>query len=240
MVFIHGRLNDVEQALTLMVDRVGDVHQVCHHPSFVHATFSSSSSLRPLPRHRHRSHAKAVEFVRKQNEAEIWDLLILKSIRNPVFVSGLLENVGTHINPLSLVEKIPDGLEIIGLRDRLVKIINDYLLQKSLSEGCKEVLNADVIRLSRRLYQAKTRGVRIDFSNRCGVSNQPILNAAKKRPIVQFFCGHSYYRHELINEIKKNQAEYQQMNAVAQSPSRFYCPVCLQKNAKLGGSGNLS
>lgn len=46
-----------------------------------------------------------------------------------MFVSGLLENVGTHINPLKLIEKIPKGMEIIGLRDRLVKIINDYLLQ---------------------------------------------------------------------------------------------------------------
>eukprot|EP01128_Nolandella_sp_AFSM9_P007906 TRINITY_DN448_c2_g1_i1.p1 TRINITY_DN448_c2_g1~~TRINITY_DN448_c2_g1_i1.p1 ORF type:complete len:900 (+),score=188.05 TRINITY_DN448_c2_g1_i1:24-2702(+) len=206
MVFIHGRLDNVEQALTLMVDRVGDVHQ-------------------------------AVEFVHKKNDPEVWDLLIAKSIRNPVFVSGLLENVGTHINPLSLVQKIPNGLEIIGLRDRLVKIISDYLLQKSLSEGCKEVLNADVINLSNRLYTSKTRGVRIDYRNRCGITETPILNAVKKRPIIQFFCGHSYYRADLINAIKRTHSQYQQVNGLAETPSKFYCVICRENNAKVVGKG---
>lgn len=55
-------------------------------------------------------------------------------------------------------------MEIIGLRDRLVKIINDYLLHTSLSQGCSEVLKADVITLNKRLHTQCRRAIRIDNS----------------------------------------------------------------------------
>lgn len=47
------------------------------------------------------------------------------------FVSGLLENIGAAeaVNPLDLIKRIPNGMAIEGLRDRLVKIISDYNLQ---------------------------------------------------------------------------------------------------------------
>lgn len=45
------------------------------------------------------------------------------------FIRGLLENVGTDIEPLRLIKSIPDGLEIPGLKDALLKILQDYNLQ---------------------------------------------------------------------------------------------------------------
>lgn len=45
------------------------------------------------------------------------------------FIRGLLENVGTDIEPLRLIKRIPDGLEIPGLKDALLKILQDYNLQ---------------------------------------------------------------------------------------------------------------
>jgi hypothetical protein len=46
-------------------------------------------------------------------------------------VSGLLEHIGAFeaVNPLDLIRRIPNGMAIEGLRDRLVKIISDYNLQ---------------------------------------------------------------------------------------------------------------
>lgn len=79
-------MGNIDEALTLMVEKVGDVKQVRLAPS-LHV-----SLIAP----------KAIEFVQKQNDDRLWDDLIAKSIRNPVFVSGLLENVGTHINPLKV------------------------------------------------------------------------------------------------------------------------------------------
>ena len=55
-------------------------------------------------------------------------------MKNPKFVSVLLEHIGAYVDPLRLIKEIPSGMEIVGLRDRLVKIISDYNLQVSRKE----------------------------------------------------------------------------------------------------------
>ena len=41
----------------------------------------------------------------------------------------MLENLGSFVNPAKLIQRIPNGLEIPGLRDALIKILNDYGIQ---------------------------------------------------------------------------------------------------------------
>ncbi len=44
---------------------------------------------------------------------------------------GLLENVGAEIDPLRLIRRIKNGLEIPGLRQALLKILYDFNIQVS-------------------------------------------------------------------------------------------------------------
>jgi len=53
--------------------------------------------------------------------------------RIPDYIHVLLCNIGTHVDPQLLVRKIENGMEIPGLRDSLVKIMQDYSLQVSLT-----------------------------------------------------------------------------------------------------------
>lgn len=54
-------------------------------------------------------------------------------MKNSKFISSLLENIGSYVDPIRLIKRIPEGMEIIGLRDRLVKIISDYNLQVNIT-----------------------------------------------------------------------------------------------------------
>ena len=45
------------------------------------------------------------------------------------FVNVLLRNIGTHVDPRLLIQRIEYGVEVPGLRDSLVKILHDYNLQ---------------------------------------------------------------------------------------------------------------
>ena len=72
---------------------------------------------------------RAVDFCKEHDDAELWNDLIQFSLATPAYITTLLCSVGTHINPLHVVKKIPDQLEIPGLRDALVRIIQDYNLQ---------------------------------------------------------------------------------------------------------------
>ena len=39
------------------------------------------------------------------------------------FIRGLLQNIGTRVSPIILIGRIPNNLEIPGLRDSIVKIL---------------------------------------------------------------------------------------------------------------------
>lgn len=101
---------------------------------------------------------KAIEFAKEQDDAELWEDLISYSIDKPrmkvscwllkihlvfiilclnsscfvfyvAFITGLLNNIGTHVDPILLINRIKEGMEIPNLRDSLVKILQDYNLQ---------------------------------------------------------------------------------------------------------------
>lgn len=87
----------------------------------------------------------------------------------------MLENVGTDIEPLRLIQRIPDNLEIPGLKDALLKILQDYNLQMSLHEGCEKILVSDSVFLADKMYKAQKRGV--NCNRKC-----PFL------PLMPFWC----------------------------------------------------
>ena len=60
----------------------------------------------------------------------------------------LMDNIGGYVNPLRLLQRIPDGVPIQGLRDRLVHIIADFRTQTSLREGCNNILHTDCLLLA--------------------------------------------------------------------------------------------
>ena len=72
---------------------------------------------------------KAVEFCQEYDDLELWHDLIDFSIDKPYFVHVLMKNIGTHVDPRILIERIENGREIPGLRDSLVQIMHDYQLQ---------------------------------------------------------------------------------------------------------------
>ena len=62
----------------------------------------------------------------------------------PAFIRGLLEEVGTAIDPIQLVKRIPEGLEIEGLREGIKRMMHEYDIQFSISEGVARVLRGEV------------------------------------------------------------------------------------------------
>lgn len=72
------------------------------------------------------------------------------------FIRGLLENVGPEVDPIRLIRRIKNGLEIPGLKPAIIKILQDFNIQISLIEGCKTILHADCRALTLELYDSQT------------------------------------------------------------------------------------
>ncbi|KAL9272324.1 Vacuolar protein sorting-associated protein 41-like protein [Drosera capensis] len=96
---------------------------------------------------------EAVEFVSLQNDDDLWEELIRQCLDKPEMVGMLLEHTVGNLDPLHIVNMVPDGLEIPRLRDRLVKIITDYRTETSLRQGCNDILKTDCIDLLIKYYK---------------------------------------------------------------------------------------
>ena len=127
MVFLLGRMGNNKQALTLIIERLGDVH-------------------------------RAIDFAKQQNDDDLWEDLLRYSETRPTFIRGLLENVGVEISPVRLIRRIKNGLEIPGLKEALIKILQDFQLQIELLEGCKTVLEGDCGELVDGLHKKQSGG----------------------------------------------------------------------------------
>ena len=135
---------------------------------------------------------QAVSFCKEHDESELWDDLINYSMDKPSFISVLLNNIGTHIDPRKLVEKIEPGLRIPGLKTSLIQIIRDYNLQVALQESCKRILTSDCYSLLHRRVKTASRGLRVSNCRVCPLCGRGFTcgDPASMRDIVLMNCGY--------------------------------------------------
>jgi vacuolar protein sorting-associated protein 41 len=106
---------------------------------------------------------QAISFAKQQNDPDLWDDLLDYSMSRPKFIQGLLAEVGTAIDPIKLVKRIPSGLEVEGLRDGLKKMVREYDLQDSISKGVAKVLQGEVAVGMEALRKGRRRGIKFDI-----------------------------------------------------------------------------
>ncbi|KAF2018335.1 vacuolar assembly protein-like protein [Aaosphaeria arxii CBS 175.79] len=104
----------------------------------------------------------AISFAKEQDDPDLWNDLLDYSMDKPHFIRGLLEEVGTSIDPIQLVKRIPEGLEIEGLRDGIGRMVREYEIQHSISEGVAKVLRGEVATGMDTLRAGQKRGVKFE------------------------------------------------------------------------------
>ena len=105
---------------------------------------------------------QAIEFCKRHNERDLWEDHIQYSLNKPEYIIALLNNIGTHVNPVDLIDRIPNGVRIKGLRDALVKILQDYRVQVSLLEGSRDIMAGDCLDLMDKQIRVVRHGVCVD------------------------------------------------------------------------------
>lgn len=133
---------------------------------------------------------EAIEFCKEHQDSDLWQDLIIYSMDKPQFISALLKNIGTHINdPIDLIDRIPNGCEIQGLMPALVKILQDYQLQISLEQSCRDLMAKDCFSLLEKQIACQTQGIGIKEDQVCDHCSQPLLNES----MVVFGCHHVFH-----------------------------------------------
>ncbi|KAF2968202.1 hypothetical protein GQX73_g5398 [Xylaria multiplex] len=106
--------------------------------------------------------SQAIAFAKEQDDPDLWEDLLKYSMDKPRFIRGLLEEVGTSINPITLVRRIPEGLEIPGLREGLKHIMKEHEIQYSISSGVARVLRSEVVAAQSQLRNGQRKGIKFD------------------------------------------------------------------------------
>lgn len=105
---------------------------------------------------------QAIEFCKKHNDKDLWEYLIQNSLNKPDYIIALLNNIGTHVDPVDLIDRVPNGLKIKGLRDALVKILQDYRGQISLLEGSKNIMAGDCLNLMQKQVRVVKQAIVVE------------------------------------------------------------------------------
>ena len=106
----------------------------------------------------------AIAFAKEQDDPDLWDDLLNYSMDKPRFIRGLLEEVGTAIDPLTLIRRIPEGLEIPGLREGLQHMMKEHEIQYSISSGVARVLRSEVAAAQNMLRSGQRRGIKFEVA----------------------------------------------------------------------------
>ncbi|CAA7259453.1 unnamed protein product [Cyclocybe aegerita] len=132
---------------------------------------------------------RAIDFAKEQSDDDLWEDLLKYSETRPAFIKVLLENVGVEISPIRLIRRIKNGLEIPGLKEALIKILQDFHLQISLLEGCQTILNGDSSDLSRKLQHNQSAGFFLSSRTPCTVCSKSLQDTPQTLTLL-FLCRH--------------------------------------------------
>ncbi|KAI6080660.1 hypothetical protein F4821DRAFT_251017 [Hypoxylon rubiginosum] len=106
--------------------------------------------------------SQAISFAKEQDDPGLWEDLLDYSMDKPRFIRALLEEVGTAINPITLVRRIPEGLEIPGLREGLKHIMKEHEIQYSISSGVARVLRSEVAAYQNQLRSGQRKAIKFE------------------------------------------------------------------------------
>ena len=109
--------------------------------------------------------SQAIAFVREN--PDLWDDLLEYNINKPAFFQSLLSEVSTIVDPVQLVRRIPNGLEIDGLKEGVANIIRESDIQYSISEGVAKALKSEVSSSMDMLRAAREKGLKFEITYEC-------------------------------------------------------------------------
>lgn len=143
---------------------------------------------------------QAITFAKAQDDKELWTDLLDYSMDKPKFIRALLEQAGTAINPITLVRRIKEGMQIEGLKTALQRILHEYELTLSIAQGAAMILNGEVEGYSEQLRSGRARAIKFDI--------EQLESFKATDTLLQFPCGHMFSEQSLLAKLRAIQVNH--------------------------------
>ncbi|KAI8905499.1 hypothetical protein EDD86DRAFT_193750 [Gorgonomyces haynaldii] len=187
---------------------------------------------------------RAIEFTKEQNDQDLWLEFLTFARDKPPFIVALLKQVGSYLDPLIVIESIPEGLIIPDLKPALIKILKDTSGQMSLLKGYEDILLSDTWEALMHLVKQQTAGRKLNDPECqiCGNGFKP----DQETHLVSFHCQHVFHdqcidqRKQISSPLPKRKeklyssihAMYSGKRVILEQPrvsvlrQQLQCPLC--------------
>ena len=189
---------------------------------------------------------QAIEFCQEQGDETLWKELVGLSLDKPLFIHELLKNIGSHVNPRVLIDKMDMNQEIPGLPGALVKILRDYNLQVTIQEACLRILQSDTGVLMERAFARRVRAIAVHDEALCAACERPLVTLVNVPNAGS--CPASYVsnqegarsqngpRDEII-ALRCRHSFHKKCLKMSEGPQ---CPICTKRATKAGANAKQS
>uniref|UniRef100_A0A0N4Z5W8 RING-type domain-containing protein n=1 Tax=Parastrongyloides trichosuri TaxID=131310 RepID=A0A0N4Z5W8_PARTI len=144
---------------------------------------------------------RAIRFCKENHgDGELWGYLLSFCEQTPQVVKDILEQAGTSIDPLTIIENINEKLQIPDLTKSLIRLTKACEIEIDNLEICSHILIEDINSKYAACVNRKPIYVNILKEDKCNLCNH-ILD--KDSDICLFQCGHSFHHQCLSLEANK-------------------------------------
>ncbi|PAV83343.1 hypothetical protein WR25_16354 isoform A [Diploscapter pachys] len=161
---------------------------------------------------------KAIEYCKETDDSDLWDHLIDKVSTKPEHISKLLNLAGSSVDPLKVIEKIGESVQVPGLRDSLCSVLADYASRVRLHEGCRESTLADTRLLLSTFVHREKMAIPVRRRHKCTLCERRLLKDDPMPDLQTFGCGHVIHLDCYKQAVHKSLVQ----------PN--LCPTCSEKN----------
>jgi hypothetical protein len=214
MIYILGKMGHHTRALELILTQIRDI-------------------------------TKAIEFIQEcgvNEQPQLWEYLIDLSLTSKDNVEELLKCAALHkIDPIKLLKKIPDDMEIEELKQKMTEILRNYKLQLRLCHGCNKVFENDRVQLLKQQVVLRKKGRRVTQKKQCCIcygylkalpSASTTTSLADTNRSCVFECGHVY--HLPCLEEKTRLWKRSDINDIVKTLGCFVCDHTTREYARSG------
>lgn len=138
LVYLLGKIGENKKAITLIINELDDPE-------------------------------KAIKFAKHQNDKEVWNMLLNYSLKKPAFIKALIEcadeQSNSYYDPVSILEGMPDDIEVHGLEKSVTKILNNNDLNLLLNKFILSILYGQSEDISSFYRLERLKGIEVEINS---------------------------------------------------------------------------
>ncbi|CAI2357086.1 unnamed protein product [Caenorhabditis sp. 36 PRJEB53466] len=167
---------------------------------------------------------KVIAYCKDQNDADLWIHLLEVVTEYPSHFAQLIIEASNCLDPVLIMEKLPDDTEIPNLSEALDKLLTDYTNHAESQESCYKSTLTDVTQLTQNVIDLAESSVFIDLYTICPMCYETIQPSQEHRRMAgckTYKCGHTFHLTCIAESDRKKLLEEGECYACSDQLDRF-------------------